>query len=142
MFRNSVLPKHTQTSFSWTITSGFFEAGKKWFSKQSSENKSFQSRCRSKGFPGEVPPQNLQSSMQRLGKMRRQGSQARFLGMFPGFQPCTGFGTGLEQPGTRFSQDSPDHQVPEPQVVKDRTKCQRQGSQHVPTRRQSQVDQE
>lgn len=100
--------KKTQTSFSISTGSGFSKAGKKWF-RGKVLNKSFQARCRSKGFPGEV--QNLQSFRQaRLwGKMRRQGSQARYVS---GIQQCTGFGAGLEQPETRFSQDSPKTRFP------------------------------
>ena len=89
MFRNSVLPKLcalriSKPAFRFPPDQVFPEAGKKLF-RGKVLNKSFQARCRSKGFPGEVPPAKSAKFQAKQGSEGRCEGKVLKQGMFQGF---------------------------------------------------------
>lgn len=127
----TVCVKSTQTSFSISTGSGFSKAGKKWF-RGKVLNKSFQARCRSKVFPGEVPPAKSAKFPAKQGSEGRCEGKVLKQGMFPGFshvQVSEQVWSSPKPDSPRTPQRQGSHQVPERRLLKDNTKCQRQCSQ-------------
>lgn len=136
MFRNSVLPKLCalripKPAFRFPPDQVFPEAGKKLF-RGKVLNKSFQVRCRSKGFPGEVPPAKSAKFQAKQGSEGRCEGKVLKQGMFPGFshvQVSEQVWSSPKPDSPRTPQRQGSHQVLERRLLKDNTKCQRQCSQ-------------